>query len=125
MTSDFVIDSGYLIVNTGGDPAEVLLVKRLPMRQYRADVERWYVPILPGLAKLVHKIYGSYVAGLVEAQEEGYIERLAAPAITQAQLFDVPAQDAINRAVTFHLYDFHRGDLDEYAAVHHPFVIGE
>lgn len=118
-----------LIVDTGGDPAEVLAVKKLPGRFYDPEAQTWTVPIRPGLSAKIHETLDPQICaaleGLIEAAEAAFLEALAPPVVTPDLLWSLPARYVVDLAVTHHFYTTHRGDMNDFARVHHPFVIGE
>lgn len=107
------------------DPEDLLRVKRLPRRYYDYLRELWIVPLGLGLTEALKKSdspLGVALLALVEEQEEGLRVELTgpAPALTQAQLFAIPATSASNRAMENHLYTYHHGDVADYERVHGP-----
>lgn len=116
--SDFSILDHRLIVDTHGDPEEVLKVKRLPGRIYDTQRERWIVPILPGLAREVAAAYGDQIAALIEDIETRVLEEMKPPRLTPADLGRIGAAEAIERACVFHFVDYHHGDIRDYRRVH-------
>lgn len=107
------------------DPEDLLRVKRLPGRFYDYLREVWIVPLGPGLTEALKRSeapLGVALLALVEEQEEGLREVLTAPApaLTQAQLFQMPATQAADRAFEHHLHTYHHGDVADYERVHGP-----
>ena len=113
-------------VSTGGDPAEVLRVKRLPGRAYDGEREVWTVPVLPGLARALEEEYGdlgAQIAILIEDEEKKFLASLEVAGPVDP--FKIGAVEACNLAMTHHLYAVHGGDRGEYSKVHWPFIFGE
>ena len=123
----FEIYDEVITIKIDGSPDELLKVKRLPGRTYDPETQSWIVPIVPGLSRSLEEEYGnvgSQIGAVIEEREKHYTDRLAAPPVSPADLWRIPAENAINMAVTHHLYAAHNGDRSEYARVHYPYVIG-
>lgn len=111
-----------LVIHTA-DPDETLRVKRLPGRYYDHLQDAWIVPITLGLAQALEKSIsplGSALAALIAEQEEALHDAIYSPAppVTQAQLFEMPAVVALDRALEHHLYAVHNGDREDFARHH-------
>lgn len=124
---NFVMNEDSITIDTGGDPGEVLRVKRLPGRRYDPDLEVWVIPILPGLGAALEAVYGEEAGGelaaLIEAEEKNFLASLEVPGPVDP--FKIGIVEACNIALTYHLYAMHDGDRGKYNKVHWPFMFGE
>ncbi len=105
---------------------ELLKVKRLPGRAYDSELEAWGVPILPGLGRALEDVYGpagAQVAALIEEREGTFLARLEVPGPVDP--FKMGLVEAVNIALTFHLYAAHKGSKSDYNRVHYPLIFGE
>lgn len=117
--------SNALVIEPGDDPKDMLAVKSLPGRTWSDEQNGWIVPITPGLTDRLLEIGVDIGGSIISDDETDFIESLKAQPITLTQAFEMPARDAVTLAVNEHLYNFHKGDLNDYARNHAPYRIGE
>ncbi len=120
----FALLSDCLTVDTGGDPGEVLKVKRLPGRAF--DGEVWTVPILPGLADALISVYGEEaqtLASEIHSMEDCFLSSLEVAGPVDP--FKIEAVEAANVAMTHKLFTKYHGDKGQYNKVYYPLFFGE
>lgn len=117
---DFVIAVRHV-----NNMADVLRVKRLPGRVYDELNDQWIIPVRPGLAEALEVSFGVEIAEVVRVREKYFMRLIEPPPPGSVRMEEVTAAQAIELAVTYHLYHFHKGDLKEYHQIHYPYKIGE
>lgn len=117
----------YLVIDERlADAGERWNIKKLPGRFYADELEKWVVPIRPGLSKALVEIFKQdMLAALIEELEREYIELLEPPAPGSIDPFSIPAGVAVELATTHHLHDVHDGDKADYNRIHLPYKFGE
>ena len=104
--------------------ADQLRVKRLPLRQYDPDRDKWIVPIRPGLAEAIRSIFGFEMDSEIWITHEIYFLELIEPPVN-VDPWKVSAAQACELATMYHFYKFHNGNREEYTRIHAPYVMGE
>lgn len=105
--------------------AEVLKIKRLPGRVYDEINDCWVVPIRPGLAEVLEISFGVEIAEVVRIREDYFMRLIEPPAPGSVRMEQITAAQAVELAITYHLYHAHQGNWKEYHFAHYPYKIGE